>query len=197
MTLRDDFVSLIRREARLAEAGRGGRIIAKFNSLVDNGIVKELYRASQAGVEIDLIVRGMCILKPGVPGMSETIRVRSIVGQFLEHSRIYVFGNDGDPVVLIGSADWMTRNLDRRVEACVTVEEPEIVAELVRICEVQMADDLATRVLQADGTYQRVRPVTDTDGIRSQDEFLAECAGSPRQQDESRIPGLIPLKPQL
>lgn len=194
-TLRSDFVDLIRREAELAQAGDGGRIVAKFNSLVDAGIVEELYAASQAGVEIDLIVRGMCTLKPGVPGLSETIRVRSIVGRFLEHSRIYVFGNGGEPVVLIGSADWMTRNLDRRVEACVVVEEREIVDELLRICELQLADDLAARELGPDGVYRRLKPVTETNGLRSQDYFLAESSTGV-VRDDDLAPKLVPIRPE-
>ncbi len=158
LTLRARMVEWIRREAAHARLGKGGRIIAKFNSLVDDGLCDELYAASQAGVEIDLIVRGMCILRPGVPGLSGTIRVRSLVGRLLEHSRIYYFANQGAPVIGISSADWMTRNLDRRVEYFVAIEDEALRERLMTILDICLEDNVQARVLEADGTYRRLRP---------------------------------------
>ncbi len=158
LTLRARMVEWIRREAAHARLGRGGRIIAKFNSLVDEGICDELYAASQAGAQIDLIVRGMCILRPGVPGLSGTIRVRSLVGRLLEHSRIYYFANHGEPVIGISSADWMTRNLDRRVEYFVRIEDEALRERLMAILDICLEDNVQARVLEADGTYRRLRP---------------------------------------
>ncbi len=155
LTLRPSFEAWIRREIQHAHAGRPARIRAKFNSLVDERMCEELYRASQAGVEIDLIVRGMCILRAGVPGLSERIRVRSIVGRFLEHSRIYEFLNGGEPEYGISSADWMTRNLDRRVEFLVRIEAPRLTTVLAGILDACLADTAQSRELRPDGTYVR------------------------------------------
>jgi polyphosphate kinase len=156
--LRDELARLIRNEAAL---GPKGRITAKMNSLVDPDLIESLYAASQAGVEIDLIVRGMVCLRPGVPGLSETIRVRSIVGRFLEHSRIFKFANGagtGVPTYLIGSADWMPRNLDRRVEALVPVATPALQDRLQEILDVNLADDVLAWELHPDATWSPVRP---------------------------------------
>jgi polyphosphate kinase len=140
-----------------ARAGRPAHMILKMNALVDLITVRSLYEASQAGVRIDLLVRGMCILRPGVPGVSDNIRVISIVGRFLEHSRIYYFENDGDPTVLIGSADLMRRNLDRRVEVLVPVLGPALVRRLrEEVLDTYLADNVKARELLADGTYVRV-----------------------------------------
>jgi polyphosphate kinase len=149
------------RDLVLAEAAHGtaGRITAKMNSLVDPPLIDALYEASQAGVEIDLIIRGMCCLRPGVPGLSETIRVRSIVGRFLEHSRIFRFGNGdgvGRPTYLIGSADWMPRNLDRRVEAVIPVEDASLQERLQEILDVNLADDVLAWTLGPGGHWARV-----------------------------------------
>jgi polyphosphate kinase len=157
--LRSALVDLIRNEAALGP-GRG-RITLKMNSLVDTILIDELYAASQAGVEIDLIVRGICCLMPGVPGLSENIRVRSIVGRYLEHSRIYCFANgdgEGQPRYLIGSADWMPRNLDRRVEVLTPVTDPELKARLRELVEVELTDDVLAWTLGADGGWTRVPP---------------------------------------
>lgn len=178
LTMRETFVGWIRREAEHARAGRGGRILAKFNSLVDAEMCEELYAASRAGVEIDLIVRGMCILRPGVPGLSETIRVRSIVGRFLEHSRIYHFGNAGEPVYAIGSADWMTRNLDRRVESLVRIEDPELQHRLEHLLELYLRDNVKARELRCDGSYRRLRPAPGEEERHAQAELLAEGASA-------------------
>ena len=160
--LRSGTVELIRGEvaAAAAEPGRG-RITMKMNSLVDSDLIDELYAASQAGVEIDLIVRGICCLTPGVPGLSETIRVRSIVGRYLEHSRIYRFANGdgpGRPRVLIGSADLMPRNLDRRVEVLTPVVEPVLQARLDEVLEVELADDVLAWSMGPDGRWTRAAP---------------------------------------
>ncbi|MEA2666859.1 MAG: polyphosphate kinase, partial [Candidatus Eremiobacteraeota bacterium] len=155
-SLRSGFEELIDRETEHARAGRPSGIVAKLNAISDAGIVQRLYAASRAGVPIDLIVRGMCVLRPGIPGVSETIRVRSIVSRFLEHSRMYAFENGGEPEVYIGSADWMGRNLDRRVETVVPVLDP-VLSDVIRtdILDVLLADNVKTRVLRPDGSYER------------------------------------------
>jgi polyphosphate kinase len=147
---------LINREAEHARHGRPAHIIAKMNALLDKNIIMALYRASQAGVEIDLIVRGICALRPGIRGVSDHIRVRSIVGRFLEHSRIFHFFNDGEEEVYLGSADWMPRNLYERVEVLFPLKDP-MLRERVRqeILGVYLADNLKARILQKDGTYIR------------------------------------------
>ena len=153
--LRTRLTELIEQEAHVPG---GGRIIMKLNSLADGPMIDHLYKASQAGVEIDLIVRGLCGLRPGVPGLSDRIRVRSIVGRFLEHSRIYHFANGegpGRPATYIGSADLLTRNLDRRVEALVRVDDPRLAARVVDVAEVSLADERLAWTLDADGVWTR------------------------------------------
>ena len=149
--LRTRFVELINRERDYAAMGKPARIVAKMNSLCDAGIINALYEASAAGVQIELIIRGICCLKQGVPGMSETIQVRSIVGTFLEHSRIFYFENDGSPEIYMGSADWMPRNLDKRVEILFPVEDPDLKKEIVHILQTQLADHTKAHRLQPDG----------------------------------------------
>ena len=149
--LRSRFVELINRERDYAAMGKPARIVAKMNSLCDAGIIEALYEASAAGVEIDLIIRGICCLKQGVPGMSETIRVRSIVGTFLEHSRIFFFENDGNPEIYMGSADWMPRNLDKRVEILFPVEDEDLKDEILHILKTQLVDNTKAHLLQPDG----------------------------------------------
>ena len=166
---------LIEREVAHARAGRAGRIIAKMNSLEDPQIVRALYEAAQAGVEIDLVVRGLCRLRAGVPGLSERIRVRSIVGRFLEHARIFYFANGGAPEYYLGSADWMSRNLDWRVEAMVPVETPELQGELAAILELQLADNCKAWDLQPDGTWTRRQPAPG-EPRRSSQQLLMERA---------------------
>ncbi|MDY3990829.1 MAG: RNA degradosome polyphosphate kinase [Lachnospiraceae bacterium] len=153
--LRDGFYRLIDREIEHARAGRKGRIVAKMNSLCDRNMIARLYEASAAGVKINLVVRGICCLRTGIPGVSENITVSSIVGTFLEHSRIFYFYNDGDEEVYMGSADWMPRNLDRRVEVVFPVEDPDLKECAKHILEVEEADNLKAYYLQPDGTYQR------------------------------------------
>jgi len=154
-SLRERTMELIARETAHAQAGRGGRIIAKMNALVDPGVISALYRASQGGVEIDLIVRGICCLLPGVPGISERIRVTSIIGRFLEHSRLQYYANGGHPEYYLGSADWMPRNLDRRVEAMVPVEDRQWHPRLRSLLDTCLSDNRQAWELGADGTYRR------------------------------------------
>jgi polyphosphate kinase len=171
--LRPGFVALINRETEHAIAGRPCGIRAKLNAITDAGIVRALYRASQAGVPIDLVVRGMCVLRPGIPGISETIRVRSIVGRFLEHSRIFAFSNAGEREIYIGSADWMGRNLDRRVETVVPVLDDELGDSIERdILDLMMADNVKSRVLRADGTYERRGVMPGEKRVDAQQTFL-------------------------
>jgi len=154
-TLRPRLVRLIRREAEHQRAGRPARIVAKMNALIDHDLIRELYLASQAGVPIDLIVRGVCTLRPGVPGVSETITVRSILDRFLEHSRVFWFENGGDSDVFISSADWMTRNMERRVELMFPVYEPRLRLRLKELLDLYLADNVKARILQPDGVYAR------------------------------------------
>ena len=177
--LRQELVERIRRESAHARAGRPARLVAKINSLVDWPIIQELYDASQAGVEIDLIVRGTCCLRPGVPGMSERIRVVSIVDRFLEHARIYCFENGGATEYYLASADWMPRNLDHRVEVAFPVLDPRLQGEIRQMLEVQLADTAKARLLQPDGTSERARPESGA-GLRSQ-ERLYELVGAQRR----------------
>jgi polyphosphate kinase len=171
--LRESFLALINRETAHAREGLPARIIIKLNRLVDMRIIRALYEASQAGVEIDLIVRGICMLKPGVKGLSETIRVRSIVGRFLEHSRIYYFANGGDGEVFTGSADWMPRNFDRRIEVVAPVKDPHIKRYLVdEILSVYLRDNMKARELQPDGSYVRVKAGPGEAKINSQEYFI-------------------------
>jgi polyphosphate kinase len=154
-----------------------GRIIAKLNGLLEPAIVQALYRASQAGVKIDLICRGICSLRPGVPGFSDNVRVISIVDRFLEHSRIFYFGNNGDPQVYIGSADWMDRNLIRRVEVVFPIEVPELKKRLIEeILYVSLNDNVKARQLLPDGSYRRVQPEPGAPRLRSQERFLEMAA---------------------
>lgn len=154
--MRDRFLHLIAMEEENAKKGLKAHIVAKMNSLCDRDIIAALYRASAAGVKIDLIVRGICCLKVGIPGISENITVCSIVGNFLEHARIFYFYSDGSEEVYMGSADWMPRNLDKRVEIVFPVEDEKIKKEVMHILEIQMADNMKAHVLQADGTYEKV-----------------------------------------
>ena len=158
LAMREAFLERIGREVAHARAARPARIAAKINSLVDPALIEALYAASQAGVEIDLVVRGICCLRPGVPGLSERIRVTSIVDRYLEHARIFRFENGGAPEYLLASADWMPRNLDRRVEVAFPVVDPKLQAVLGEILDVQLADTVKARVIQPDGRSVRVAP---------------------------------------
>ena len=158
VSLRDRILGMIRREIDNCKSGGTGRIIAKMNSLVDQEVITTLYEASNAGVEIDLIVRGICCLRPGIKGVSENIRVISIIGRFLEHSRIFYFYNNGDEELYIGSADWMKRNLSRRVEAVTPVKDPESARDLQEILGVMLSDNRQAWELQPDGSYIQRQP---------------------------------------
>jgi polyphosphate kinase len=174
-TMRGRIAALIEREVEHAQAGRGARMIFKMNSLVDDRLIRALYRASQAGAQIDLIVRGICCLRPGVPGVSENIRVISILGRFLEHSRIYYFENAGEPEVYLGSADLMPRNLDRRVEVLFPIKDPGIrdyLRDAVLAVELSR-NNIRARVMQPDGSYVRRQPAPGEPVVDSQAWLLA------------------------
>lgn len=185
--LRKRFMRMIRRETAYAGNGCPARIIAKVNSLCDREIIGALYEASCAGVKIDLIVRGICCLKAGVPGLSENISVRSIVGNFLEHSRIFYFENDGAPEIYMGSADWMPRNLDRRVEILFPILDEELRKKAMHILQVQLDDNLKAHILMPDGTYQKI----DRRGkisVGAQDTFCQEAVKTVKTIHESYNP---------
>jgi polyphosphate kinase len=169
VTLRPRLLELIEREIEQHQQHGEGRLIFKMNSLIDPRMIDALYRASQAGVQVDLIIRGMCCLRPGIPGRSEHVHVRSIVGPFLEHSRIYYFRNGGNEEVYMGSADLMQRNLDRRVEQVYPLEDPDL-RYFIRhhVLEISLRDNTRTRVLQPDGSYQRLAPDSEEEAVDSQ-----------------------------
>ena len=180
LNLRDRMMALIKRETEHALADRPARIAAKVNRLTDLDIIEALYEASQAGVKIDLIVRGACMIRPGEPGLSETIHVRSIVGQFLEHSRIFYFANGGDEDVYIGSADWMTRNLDRRVEVVVPVLDPKLKKYLKdTVLSAYLRDNVKARVMNSDGTYEPPGISVDEESFNSQLFFEGQNSSPP------------------
>lgn len=154
--LRDRFLTMIQRETAYARSGEPAHIVAKMNSLCDPELMEALYEASAAGVKIELIVRGICCLKVGIPGISENITVRSIVGTFLEHSRIYYFLNGGQEEVYLASADWMPRNLDRRVEILFPIENEQLKKEVLHVLEIQLQDTMKAQIKQPDGSYERV-----------------------------------------
>lgn len=170
--LRDRMIEMINREAENCRQGKTGRIVAKMNSLVDTQVIQSLYEASQAGVEIDLIVRGICCLRPGLPKVSDNIRVISIIGRYLEHSRIFYFNNNGKEEMYIGSADWMTRNLSRRVEAVTPIESPEILSDLQEIMGVMLADNRQAWDLKSDGTFVQRKPKKGEDAHSTHDTFM-------------------------
>ncbi|MDH3482579.1 MAG: RNA degradosome polyphosphate kinase, partial [Gammaproteobacteria bacterium] len=154
----DALIDKIKRETRHVEDGKDARIVAKMNSLNEPQLIDALYAASQAGVKIDLIVRGICSLRPGVKGLSENIHVRSIVGRFLEHSRVYYFLNDGNEEFYCGSADWMDRNMFRRNESCFEIRQKAMKEQIRHDLELFLADNCDAWVLSGDGTYTRLSP---------------------------------------
>jgi polyphosphate kinase len=179
VTLHRELIARIDRETEHARAGRRAGIRAKINAITEGDVVRALYRASQAGVPIDLLVRGMCVLRPGIPGVSENIRVLSIVGRFLEHSRIFVFENGGDLETHIASADWMGRNLDRRVELAIPVLDPVMAETLAsQILSVTLSDNVKSRELRDDGTYHRRSPGPGEMPVDAQRVFLAQASSS-------------------
>ena len=181
-TIRPGLIERIRREEKAALAGKEAWIKIKVNSLVDEKCIDELYRASQAGVKIDCVVRGICSIRPGIPGLSENIRVHSILGRYLEHSRIFAFANSNGPQidegpehgpeVWIGSADIMHRNLDRRVEALIRITDPHQAQELIDYVDEQISDSTSSWREKSDGTYERV--TTDKEGNPLQDSQTVE-----------------------
>lgn len=176
------FLELIRRETEHARRGLPARIIAKMNALVVTEIIEALYEASQAGVQVDLIVRGICCLRPGVPGLSENIRVRSIVGRFLEHSRIFYFENACRPEVYVGSADWMPRNFFKRIEVVFPIEDGRLRERIItQILGLQLADNVKARELLPDGTYRRVAPRPGEPRLNSQEELLRQALAHARE----------------
>jgi polyphosphate kinase len=192
LTLRVRFLNLIRNEAENARKGKEAKIVAKMNSLVDSEIIEALYEASRAGVKIELIVRGICCLRPGIPNISENITVRSIVGRFLEHSRIYYFYNDGKEDLFISSADWMTRNLDRRVELLFPIEDIRLKERIISILNIMLNDTIKAMKLKKDGKYKRI----DKRGKRriNSQEYFCELAIKEGNDNESTsiIPVLTP-----
>jgi polyphosphate kinase len=202
LDLAEKCIGLIEREAENARSGRPARIVAKFNSLLDGDVIQALYRASQAGVEIELLVRGICALRPGIRGISDRIRVRSIVGRFLEHSRIYYFENAGEPEVFLGSADWMPRNLHERVEVLFPLKNPLLRDRVIHeILAAYLADNVKTRFLQNDGRYLRPwqsprgrskRPPRGAAAFSAQDFFIGLAEGGKTPEE---IPAAIPRRP--
>lgn len=182
--LKDRFLYLINRECENAANGREAHIIAKVNSLCDRDIIEALYRASGAGVKIDLIIRGICSLRPGIPGVSENITVRSIVGTFLEHARIFWFLNEGKEEVYCASADWMPRNLERRVEILFPLETPRIVDSLKRILKVQLEDNTKARLMRSDGTYERLSPGRSTP-VCAQEVYMKEALAFAAEREKA------------
>jgi polyphosphate kinase len=173
--LRRRFLKLIDRERRRAEAGQPAEIVAKMNSLSDEEIVSALYAASAAGVRIALNVRGICTLRPGIPGVSEHIEVVSIVDRFLEHSRVYCFLNGGEEVVYLSSADWMTRNLDKRIELMFPVRQADLKQRVLYALRVMFRDTVKARVLRPDGTYERRRPGAGDEPFRVQEHLQQDA----------------------
>jgi polyphosphate kinase len=189
------MIERIDQEAANQRAGKTGRVITKLNGLLEPAVIQALYRASQAGVKIDIVCRGICALRPGIPGVSENIRVTSVIDRFLEHSRVFYFGNGGDPQVYIGSADWMDRNLSRRVEVVWPVEQPDLKQRIIdEILATSVADNTKARVMASDGSYRRVLRKPDDPALRSQERFLelAVAAAARRQ-----LPTLVAPPPEV
>ena len=195
--MKDRFVKMIEREAQHAKDGEEAHIVAKMNSLCDPAIMAALYYASSCGVKIDLLVRGICCLKVGIPGISENIHVRSIVGNFLEHSRIFYFHNGGSDEIYMGSADWMPRNLDRRVEIVFPVEDEGIKDEIKHVLDLEFRDNVKAHILKPSGLYEK----QDKRGktlINSQMEFCLEAterakAAKKEKKEKKRV--FVPAEP--
>jgi len=198
------MIERIEREATNQKAGKKSRITVKVNGLLEPVIVKALYRASQAGVKIDIMCRGICALRPGVPGVSENIRVISVIDRFLEHSRIFYFENAGDPEVLIGSADWMDRNLSRRVEVVFPLEQPDLKARVIdEILAISLRDTAKCRELNSEGNYTRVEPNEGEPPLRSQNRFLELASDAEKKHllasrpAETNVPSAPKLAPRI
>jgi polyphosphate kinase len=194
VTMRERLTRMIRREAEHARAGRSARLVIKANALEDPALVEELYRASMAGVDIDLVIRDICRLRPGIEGLSDTVDVYSIVDRFLEHSRIFYFENGGDPEYYIGSADWMTRNLDKRVEAVAPVTDPAVREQLRFVLELCLRDNRSAWTMNADGTYDQCVPGDDEPTVSTQD-VLMSCARAAHETGDDR--GIVPEHPAI
>jgi len=195
LNLGKNCVSLIEREAEHARAGRPAFIVAKINSLLDKKIIQALYAASQAGVDIDLVIRGGCALRPGLRGISSRIHVRSIVGRFLEHSRIAYFANGGKPEVYLGSADWMPRNLYERVEVMFRLKDPALCQQVCStILAPYLADTEKARILRPDGTYVRAHRASANHRPRNGSRFSVQefLMGRSEQQGEADGNGQVP-----
>jgi polyphosphate kinase len=177
-TLHEGLIEKIDREAQHALAGRPARLIAKMNSLVEPRTIEALYKASMAGVQIDLIVRGMCSLRPGIAGISNNIRVRSVVGRFLEHTRVIYFANAGEPELYCSSADWMERNFFRRVETCFPIEGPDLRDRVLEDLDLYLRDNSQAWLLGADGQYRRAEPAPGEEAFTAQAELLRRRAES-------------------
>jgi polyphosphate kinase len=187
-TVHETIMAMIRRETENAVAKKPARIIAKMNSLVDQEVIEALYQASQAGVKVELIVRGVCCLRPGVPGVSENITVRSIVGRFLEHSRIFYFENNAQPKIFVGSADWMPRNFFRRIEVVFPIEEPSLRDRISnQILATQLADTAKASLLNSEGVYQRPQVRKESELRNSQSEFMALALGESKPRKRRRV----------
>ena len=194
--MRRRSIGFIERERDNALAGKPARIIAKLNALVDQEIIEKLYEASSAGVKIDLIVRGICCLRPGMPGLSQNIRVVSIVGRFLEHSRIYYFENAGDPIVYLSSADWMPRNLVRRVEVAFPLEDPVLRKEVIsEVLPALLNDRVKARELKSDGTYVRLHPNEGETASQAQLFFRQNSRNQAKRLADSKKSRSIKLTP--
>ena len=176
-TMHSGMIERIDREAENARQGKPARVIAKVNSLTEREIIRALYRASMAGVKVDLIIRGICCLRPGIPSVSENIHVRSIVGRFLEHTRVFYFENDGKPEVYCASADWMDRNLLKRVETCFPIEDPTLKARVIeQSLELYLQDNYQAWELDMDGSYAQVQPKDGEAVISAQQSLLQSLA---------------------
>ena len=191
--LRDHLLELIEEEIERRRQGQKASIMAKVNSLADPALIEALYDASRAGVKIQLNVRGICCLRPGVPGLSENIRVVSIVDRFLEHARIFYFHHGGDPRVFISSADWMPRNLDRRVELLTPVEDPRARDRLIHVLQTHLRDTAKGREILADGGYRP--PETGKKRIRSQEVLYREAVDALRVAEQGRRTMFEPHRP--
>ena len=177
-TLQSGIIERIEREAGNAAQGKTARIIAKVNGLVSPPVIQALYAASQAGVTVELIVRGVCCLRPGVPGVSDNITVRSVVGRFLEHTRAYYFYNDGQPELFCASADWMPRNLVQRVEQCFEIRDPNLRQRIIDDLELYLADTAQAWQMDANGDYHRVLPPPDGPVVSAQQTLLGDLANA-------------------
>ncbi|HVJ91201.1 MAG TPA: polyphosphate kinase 1 [Labilithrix sp.] len=186
--LHEATLGLIAREAEHARQGRPSRIVAKMNALVDEDVIEALYRASQAGVPIQLIIRGICCLRPGVPGVSENVQVRAIIDRYLEHGRIFHFANAGKDEVYISSADWMPRNFHRRVEMMIPIDDPSIRARLIDILAIQWSDNVKSWVLESSGAYARTQPRPGAPLIRSQQRFIELTRDKVKVADQAARP---------